>query len=284
MISGWRYYNHAAVPTTPPHINPNLEPIENGSIWKSLGGGTALLARWVTNWDCGIETNFWYVIKDAPFDISSVKSKRRYEINKGNKHFNTRQINPKEYVEEIYDITNEAYKTYPSSYRPNLNKEEFFKDVETWDDYLVYGAFDLDDENNPLCGYARLKVRDKQIDFMNQKVIPSYERNGINVALVYRILLDNEKQLNAGYYICDGGRNLVHETAFQEYLEKYFGFRKAYCKLNIKYRPHLGWLIKALFPFRKLLYKVHVFPVIRKIMPIFTMEEIVRKDKYLKFE
>ena len=39
MISGWRYYNHAAVPTTPPHINPNLEPIENGSIWKSLGGG-----------------------------------------------------------------------------------------------------------------------------------------------------------------------------------------------------------------------------------------------------
>lgn len=72
-IEGWKYYNHAAIPTTAPHQNVNLEPILDGSIWNLKG---ALLARWITNWDCKEETNWWYVIKDEPFDISSLKSKR----------------------------------------------------------------------------------------------------------------------------------------------------------------------------------------------------------------
>ena len=41
-IDGWKYYNHAAIPTTAPHTKVNLEPIENNTIWKKLdGGGTA---------------------------------------------------------------------------------------------------------------------------------------------------------------------------------------------------------------------------------------------------
>ena len=40
-VKGWKYYNHAAIPTTPPYETPNLEPIKNGDIWK-IGGGTNL--------------------------------------------------------------------------------------------------------------------------------------------------------------------------------------------------------------------------------------------------
>ena len=36
-IDGWRYYNHAAIPTCAPHEEPELTPIKNGSIWK-MGG------------------------------------------------------------------------------------------------------------------------------------------------------------------------------------------------------------------------------------------------------
>lgn len=39
QIDGWKYYNHAAVPITAPHETPNIAPIEDGSIWKSGGGG-----------------------------------------------------------------------------------------------------------------------------------------------------------------------------------------------------------------------------------------------------
>ena len=33
-INGWEYYNHAAVPTTAPHENPNMNPIEDGAVWS----------------------------------------------------------------------------------------------------------------------------------------------------------------------------------------------------------------------------------------------------------
>lgn len=46
--------------------------------------------------------------------------------------------------------------------------------------------------------------------------------------MVARILEDNNDRLNKGFYINDGARSIRHETAFQDYLEKYFGFRKAY--------------------------------------------------------
>lgn len=38
QIDGWKYYNHAAIPTTAPHEIPDISPITDGSIWK-IGGG-----------------------------------------------------------------------------------------------------------------------------------------------------------------------------------------------------------------------------------------------------
>lgn len=75
QIGGWQYYNHAAVPTTAPHEIPDVSSITDGNIWK-MGGGTPLLARWTTDFDCGYETNWWYVIKDIPFNISELKAKK----------------------------------------------------------------------------------------------------------------------------------------------------------------------------------------------------------------
>ena len=50
--------------------------------------------------DCGYETNWWYVVKDTPFDLNSLKAKRRYEINKGIKNFEVIDIDPKNYSED----------------------------------------------------------------------------------------------------------------------------------------------------------------------------------------
>ena len=99
-LEQWFYYNHAALPQTPPHIEPDTTCIETGEIWK-IPGGSPLLARWTTDFDCGYETNWWYVIKESPFDISTLKAKRRYEINKGIKNFRVVEINPFEYKEDL---------------------------------------------------------------------------------------------------------------------------------------------------------------------------------------
>ncbi len=271
-IEQWRYYDHAAIPIGAPHEEPDINPIENGYIWKMKG--SPLLARWTTDFDCGYETNWWYVIKDTPFDISALKAKRRYEINKGKKNFTIRQINPAQWSEEIYQTAVTAYATYPEAYRPNVVHDQFVAGVRNWNFYKVYGAFSVED--NLFCGYACLKKQGEYIDFCVLKAMPAYEKLGLNAALVNHILVDHKEFLNSGGYICDGARSIQHETAFQDYLEKNFGFRKAFCNLHIAYKPVFNFAIKVIYPFRKLINKLGGISLARKLAALLQMEEINR--------
>ena len=49
-IEGWKYYVRAAIPSTPPHIEVDVEPLNDGRIWNL--DGKPLLARWDSDWDC----------------------------------------------------------------------------------------------------------------------------------------------------------------------------------------------------------------------------------------
>ena len=41
-IDGWRYYNHAVVPSCAPHETPDVAVINDGTIWKCTWGGVLL--------------------------------------------------------------------------------------------------------------------------------------------------------------------------------------------------------------------------------------------------
>ena len=274
-INDWKYYNHAAIPATAPHETPDITPITNKTIWGKLGTGGVLLARWTTEFDCDHETNWWYVIKDTPFVLGELKSKRRYEINKGNKNFIIKEINPIDFAEDIYRVALAAYATYPKSYRPNIEHDSFVANVKAWHFYKVYGAFFI--ENECLCGYACLQKNGDYIDFSVLKASPEKEKLGINAAMVYKILIDHESFFLSGGYICDGARSIQHETFFQDYLEKYFQFRKAYCKLNIIYNPKYKGAIQIAYKFRKVLKKLEFVPVIRMANALLKLEEINRE-------
>jgi hypothetical protein len=274
-IKGWKYYNHAAIPTGAPHEDIDISPIENGSIWNIEG--YPLLARWTSNFDCDYETGFWYVIKDVPFDISELKAKRRYEINKGNRNFDVVEINPIVYKQELYEVTVAAYQSWPAKYRPKVEKDTFIGNISEWNAYKVYGAFYK--ENNQFCGYVLLFKEGKYINFSVQRTIPGYEKLAVNAALVYKILIDHDKFLSKGGYICDGARSINHETAFQDYLEKYFGFRKAYCRLQIAYNPKIKWLIKVAYPIRKIFKIIDKLQIIHLLNSILRIEEIVRQER-----
>ena len=174
-IDGWEYYNHAALPTCSPHEQVDVTPIQNGQIWGL--DGSPFLARWTTDFDCKEQTNWWYVITDEPFDISLLKSKRRYEINKGIKNFDVYRINPLEYKEEIYNCQVAAFSAYPEKYRPTVNHDEFVKGMDEWNKFIVYGAFLKKDQQ--LCGYCLLhKKNEKYANFCVQKTNPKFEGGG----------------------------------------------------------------------------------------------------------
>ncbi len=127
-IGDWTYYNHGWLPTCAPHQIPDTTPLTNGELFKNGG----VLARYTTEYDCGYETEWWYVIKDDVFDINALKSKRRYIVKQGEKNFDVRVIDPEKYYEDIFCVAEKAFSVYPKKYRPSLDKENFMKEVCGW--------------------------------------------------------------------------------------------------------------------------------------------------------
>lgn len=148
--------------------------------------------------------------------------------------------------------------------------------IKKWSRYEVYGAFN---KENILCGYILLLYNNQCINLVSLKSNPKYEKLQINAGIIATVLEDINGKLSKGFYICDGERNILHETNFQNYLEKYFGFRKVYCKLNIYYRPIISLIVYILYPFRILIKEFDNIPIFNKINAILYMEKIRKSFK-----
>lgn len=240
------------------------------------GEGTPYLVRWTTDFDCGYETEWWYCIKDTPFDVSKIKAKRRYIINQGIKNFDVKVINPINYKNELYEVQVSSFSVYPEKYRPDVDEEAFKQGIDNWGNSVVFGAFFR--ETGELCGYSLMNEHTDWVGFSVQKTNPAFEKYQINAALIYGILERYNSKLDNNFYICDGERNILHETAFQEYLEKYFEFRKAYCKLNLIYRKPIGVAVVLLMPFRNILKRFDSVPFIHKVNGILQMQSICKEQ------
>ena len=270
MQEGWKYYNHAIIPTIAPHEIVDESQIRHPQFWKNWEG-VPLFARWTSNLDCGYKTNWWYVIKDEPFDIEAIPSRKRYKINKGKKYFDVKLVDINTYADKIANVVIEVCSTYPEAYRPILNEERIIRGLKN-SNWVIFAAFER--SSDTLCGFVAIEEHDGYYNLIQQKAIQKYEKYQINASMVYYVLQFYSEQLKMGSYIIDGERNLLHKTSFQDYLEDYFGFRKAYCSLNIKYRGLVKMVVKVLFPFRRLFAKEGRLS--GKIFSVLSMEEICR--------
>jgi hypothetical protein len=136
----WRYYNHALLPATAPHEDADVAALDNPETWKPEGGGRPLFARWTSHFDCGYETEWWWCILDKPFDISALKSKYRYDINKGLRNFEIKALDTEIYAEQMYNVNIEAFKAYSINVTIQ-NKDEYLNSIKENNDIIVIGAF-----------------------------------------------------------------------------------------------------------------------------------------------
>ena len=131
MNNEWEYYNHALVPTLPPHIDPDISWMKDSDRWKEYAGGKMpLFARWVSNFDCTEETEWWCIIKDTPFDIMSLKSNRRSLITRGLKRVDVKVIIPADYAEQMSNILVKEWKYYDDSYEEGNDRQKLTDDFE----------------------------------------------------------------------------------------------------------------------------------------------------------
>ncbi len=272
-IQGWRYYNHAAVPTTSPHESPDILPIENGSIWK-IDGGTPLLARWTEDFDCGYETNWWYIIRKAPFELESLDSKVRKHIRQALKKVVVKIVDTACFAEELAAVFNAACGGY-SNFTGRLATPEDFsseqeKSLECW------GAFSI--ETGRLIGYMTCRRRSDCIETVTAKYDPEFLNLRASDAIhftVFEHYLNFEKYR----YVSSGARTINHITNAQEYKISTFGCTKAFCKLRLVYNPKYKWIVKVLYPFRKILLKFDRIGIIHSVNSILKMENICRSEE-----
>ncbi len=250
----WLYHNRAIFPDCYPHEEPQVQTVP----WKEFPH--AQMARWTTDFDCGHKTQWWYCIKDSAFDLAALNAKRRYEINKGNRNFETRLIDPAQHRDELYAVYENSLLGYDPGDRPQVSKKQFDAKIDNWNsipEARIFGVFDR--ESGALCGYADVYERGRYLPISSMKTRVDCEKRNVNFALVYGILIHYERQLSStltpggGYYLCDGQRNIRHQTNFQEFLVKYFGFRYAYCTLHVAYRGPMKLAVRLLYPFRRML-------------------------------
>ena len=257
MNNEWEYYNHALVPTLPPHIDPDISWMKDSDRWKEYAGGKMpLFARWVSDFDCSEETEWWCIIKDTPFDIMSLKSNRRSLITRGLKRVDVKVIIPADYAEQMSNILVKEWKYYDDSYEEGNDRQKLTDDFKKLTmknlgnaEYL--GAFLKDTDT--MIGYAIYNLFDDWIEYSVVKTDPEYLNTQVNAALAY---FGVERYMRPGIrYIHGGWRTMIHESNYQEYLMKNFGFRKAYCKLHIQYRPLMQIAVNVLYPLRGIIKK-----------------------------
>lgn len=278
MGGKWKYYNHALVPATAPHEEPDTSWMRDRKKWRELAqGGHPLFARWSTDFDCQEPTQWWCLIKDAPFDLMSLPSKKRSMVSKGIKLVDVREILPADHGEAMADILIKAWKSYDPSYREGDDRERLAREFseitrEKLGNAEYLGAFLK--ETGRLIGYAIYHLYDDWVEYSVVKTDPEYLNTQVNAALVYHGL---QRYLKPGVrYVIDGWRSLVHETNYQDYLEKYFGYRKAYCRLHIRYRWWVKAVVYVLYPFRHQVKKLSGNRLLYHLWCTLNQEEIHR--------
>lgn len=268
-MSDWKYYNHALVQNCAPHETPNINEIKD----ELKNNKKALFARWTTDWDCGHETEWWYIIKDNSFSQDELSKSSRKNINRALKNIIVKRINPKEYIDELWNTYTEAIVKYSNI--DNKENEENFKNKikkNQNENEEYWGAFFK--ENNKLIGYKICRVYKDYVEMNVSKYSTEYLKyrtsDGLNFWVLDHYL--NNRNIK---YIINGSRSINHVTNVQEYYIEHFNFRKAYCKLKIKYRWYIKIIIDLIYPFRNILKKKNN-GFMHRINAVLKMEEIRR--------
>ena len=264
----WKYYNHAIIPDIAPHEDAEVESVYDNSIWKRFAKQKPLFVMWTEQFDCSEETNWWYVIKDTPLDLNECGTKRRKNIKTALKKCRVYKIDPAQHAEELY----ETYRKALTRFKKNDSvtpRNIFIEGLKHTPSYVDYWCGE-EAETGKMIGWMSCIVHSDFVETSSAKYDPEFMKLRVSDAIHYTILdyyLNQQKKK----YISSGSRSLNHETNAQIYKEKNFGFRRAYCKLYMVFRPEIRWIIPILYALRHVLSKLDSFIFFHQVNAVIKM-------------
>ena len=238
----WRRYKGILKPLSPPHIEPDSN---SGEIKKLLQASKTPLAMWTYNFDSA-RSEWWWTIAERPYHLESLAKKARYDIRYGLRSCNVRRVSGR----LLADI---GYACYASAMQRHVqtapDTEPVFKAAmpvyDANEAYQIWGVF----MNDRLIGYGVYLLIDDIV--INQDAIfdPAYFRYHVSHALVHTTTDYYLNQMDCRY-ITTGTRAISHDTRFEDFLMRNFGYRRAYCGLGLEFRPAFRILVDCLYGLR----------------------------------
>lgn len=215
-----------------------------------LTHSNAWMLRNIYDWDCDDQTNFWEIINDTPRRIEDLPSKTRNQIRRCLKDCDIKRISQKELIEDNgYNVYSEAFKRYKNIASQPINRNSWETMIASMVGYEFWGVYEK--ETSLLIAWAMNSIKGESVNYNSLKAIPEmmnkhYPYFGLLFSMNKYYLEELGKK-----YVSDGFRSITEHSNIQPFLEKNFFFRKAYCRLNIRYVYWLRIGINLLFPFRK---------------------------------
>ena len=263
----WYLYQWALLPRTAPHINIELSQKEKKELLKK---SKAFFLRYTNKWNSE-KSEFWYVVKDSFGGLPELSQNTRSKVRRGLKNCEVKKVS----LEEIKKFGYEVYFSAMSNYDTQLNilsRQQFQNSKKNQGNYDSWAVYEKGTET--MIAYSANRIQDNICNYTEIKFHPNYLKLYASYALFYemnRYYLETKNFT----YVHDGTRSIAHDTNIHNFLLDKFKFRKAYVKLNIIYRWDIGVLVKLLYVFRSIIYKVN-HPISNKITILLRQEEIRR--------
>ena len=211
------------------------------------------MVRNTFDFDCKEKTTFWYVIKDSFAGMDEHSQNERKKLRHALRSFDFRIIDIDLVRQKAFPILKATYVDYNITDR-DMN-ETIFKEYldrcgkERFD---YWGAFDI--ETQELVGFCTVRIFDGSCEYGLIGFDPKYKHNATYpyYGFFYKMneyYLDNLKFK----YVTDGSRSITEHSNIQPFLEQNFNFRKAYCRLKIRYKWWFGIIVRMLLPFRNII-------------------------------
>jgi len=242
-------YNYCLFPLQPPDQSFSV------SRWDSLKlllKNRAILIRWNSEFDRPEESAFWHVIKDSFVPYHSLDKKRRAELRKGFQNFDVRPVSRNDIANRGYPIYVEAHKRYGSG--SVISERRYRADILGKDEvvYDYWGVFIKG--TDVLVGYCVNRVFADTVNYVSEKIMTQHLHRHASYPINYVM---NEHYLrHRGFrYVDLGAKSMRHDTDVQAFHIRKMGFRKAYCKLRVRFLPGVRFVLFLLQPFRSLFYE-----------------------------
>ena len=233
------------------------------------------MAVWTTDYDCGEDTGWYYVIREAPFDLNTMTGHYRKQIRRALRLCSVKKISPVEYADELYKLyADELRNRYGKNAKPGTLEDYRRRCLidEEREDRAYWAGFS---KEGLLIGFIVITVKEDHIDIPSAFFWEEYQILRVSEAL-YATVLDHYLNHEGKLYANSGNRNLNHITNTQLYKIQHFQFRKAFCRLHLIYNPKISPFVKILRIFRPILRRLDHIHIVHEINAVLAMEDIAK--------